>query len=547
VVNCSNQLAGDPDFGQRKYCRISYHCNGGTSQEVRIEEGERRNLSCRSDANATPRTDTDRQQGYPAHAAATSEAPEHSVAAVKPEPPTTPPSAYSSDTGPSMKPGLWQVDRGDALAANKPASPDIAINLCVTPEMIAHGQTPFRDRIGQASCSPIVTTRRGESTVYESRCRVNGMDSSLVVESSIDGNSIITSLDATPPAGDARSAPAVHSRTRMSYLGPDCRVNYPAPKEDVPSRRLRYEATFSADGKRYQLHTDYECRFESHTGPEGGYQVRSWTLNGTDRLIRMVDTLPDGEPLTVLPKNLYLRLWSEDIGPCPMNVTSVRSQIVAALGPEPATLERFDPEHVEFMRHHVALLDSRIVPLPAQTAAVTPVPGGASARPDSPEKSYYSINAIVVPLSSVAARAGLKEFVLQKHIPWLSRGQSYAFQQWTDDDVHFARDYMSIFTTEDDSHGKLDVITPGLVVCGATRDGNDWKVQRDKPQRASQWIPIPAKAAADELRLDVPGMTKVWVNYEGARIEVALFGYYRLVYDPERDELIQLDVDKLSF
>jgi uncharacterized membrane protein len=46
VVNCGNQLAGDPDFGQRKYCKILYQCADRTTQELRIEEGERATLRC---------------------------------------------------------------------------------------------------------------------------------------------------------------------------------------------------------------------------------------------------------------------------------------------------------------------------------------------------------------------------------------------------------------------------------------------------------------------------------------------------------------------
>jgi len=51
-VACGNQLAGDPDFGQGKYCSISYRCGGGPGQELRIREGERFVLSCRAGAGA---------------------------------------------------------------------------------------------------------------------------------------------------------------------------------------------------------------------------------------------------------------------------------------------------------------------------------------------------------------------------------------------------------------------------------------------------------------------------------------------------------------
>jgi formylglycine-generating enzyme len=53
AVRCSNQLAGDPDFGQRKYCRVSYRCSGGTAQELRIQEGESLTLHCPSGVATT--------------------------------------------------------------------------------------------------------------------------------------------------------------------------------------------------------------------------------------------------------------------------------------------------------------------------------------------------------------------------------------------------------------------------------------------------------------------------------------------------------------
>jgi hypothetical protein len=47
-VHCGNQLAGDPDFGQRKYCTITYRCGRAAPQELRILEGESTTLSCGS-------------------------------------------------------------------------------------------------------------------------------------------------------------------------------------------------------------------------------------------------------------------------------------------------------------------------------------------------------------------------------------------------------------------------------------------------------------------------------------------------------------------
>jgi hypothetical protein len=51
-LKCGNQLAGDPDFGQRKYCSVSYRC-GGNVQETQMQEGESRALTCSALPSAT--------------------------------------------------------------------------------------------------------------------------------------------------------------------------------------------------------------------------------------------------------------------------------------------------------------------------------------------------------------------------------------------------------------------------------------------------------------------------------------------------------------
>ena len=43
---CGNQLAGDPDFGQVKYCQIAFQCSARPAQEVRVPEGRTVTLAC---------------------------------------------------------------------------------------------------------------------------------------------------------------------------------------------------------------------------------------------------------------------------------------------------------------------------------------------------------------------------------------------------------------------------------------------------------------------------------------------------------------------
>ena len=45
-VACGNQLAGDPDFGHVKYCRIAFQCDGHATQNVSVAEGRSVTLAC---------------------------------------------------------------------------------------------------------------------------------------------------------------------------------------------------------------------------------------------------------------------------------------------------------------------------------------------------------------------------------------------------------------------------------------------------------------------------------------------------------------------
>src|SRR5579872_7222047 len=59
LLHCGNQLAGDPDFGQTKYCKVSYHCAEGTLREAQTQEGGSISLSCSTQTEALPQTHLD--------------------------------------------------------------------------------------------------------------------------------------------------------------------------------------------------------------------------------------------------------------------------------------------------------------------------------------------------------------------------------------------------------------------------------------------------------------------------------------------------------
>ncbi len=45
-------------------------------------------------------------------------------------------------------------------------------------------------------------------------------------------------------------------------------------------------------------------------------------------------------------------------------------------------------------------------------------------------------------------------------------------------------------------------------------------------------------------RADPQAISKTWIVYDGACIEIPLFSYYRVLYDPKRDEYVQFSVER---
>jgi hypothetical protein len=182
-----------------------------------------------------------------------------------------------------------------------------------------------------------------------------------------------------------------------------------------------------------------------------------------------------------------------------------------------------------------------------KTDSVPPETRGSTPPPYAEDRSqYYTVEMISVPAASVSSQKGLKEFTEQKRIPWLPKRQSYRFTAWNDDDVTFARNYTGIFTTEDDRRGGPGQDVDGLKSYYAAPANNEWLIDREHRELASQWLLMPEKRDADTRvpQPDPAAMTKTWIVYDGARIEIPLFSYYRVLYDPERDEYVQFSINR---
>jgi hypothetical protein len=65
---------------------------------------------------------------------------------------------------------------------------------------------------------------------------------------------------------------------------------------------------------------------------------------------------------------------------------------------------------------------------------------------------------------------------------------------------------------------------------------------------ASEWLLMPARQTTDQIAPppNPETMTKTWIVYDGARIEIAQFNFYRVLYDPIRDEYAYFWINRVD-
>jgi ankyrin repeat protein len=455
-------------------------------------------------------------------------------------PDVSPKAAQDSTSTPasSMKPGLYQVKINAQSLDGQDSPPPAALRMCFNQAMI-NSAYPVA---GQSeNCSRLKIQRIGNKTMTEFNCAKDGTTSVGRSEEITTGatTNAITDLTTT----DAQGKHKLHMDVAMTFLGTDCNANYPAPHSPVQIRHLRFEVSLLADGRTYHLSHPYQCRFEADEA--AAFTEWQWRFAGTAADLGVPEKLPDGSRFKVLPTHLNWRPWDKNAGACPDSSRAIDSEIWVA---GKTSVERFDRSHSRSEHHQVRLLESKLV-LDRTDYDSQPEIHPVAPRPyveDRPQ--YFTVGMTAVPAASVTDAKGLQEFTQNKQIPWLTKDGVYPFTAWGNDDVAFARAYTGIFTTEDDLRGGPGTVPKGIRVYEAAPAGNDWRIDRSATDVASQWLPMPSPAHGDS-RVPPPqpaSMTKAWILYGEARIEIAIFGYYRVLYDPVRDEYLDFWIDHVD-
>jgi Protein of unknown function (DUF3617) len=450
---------------------------------------------------------------------------------------TTPPAKEnvpSSDPN-RMKPGLYQVQTNAGNVIPESNTGPTYMRMCFTQAMI-DASNPVPPKSGE--CDRYQVIRHDNTTHIDFRCSKNGTEETGSSDETINGNSRHSVIDVT-----TAGANSIHLVTDLIFLGPDCNAAYAAPPVPISVRHYRYEGSFKAGARDFHLNVEYQCRLEGD--PTAAFTQLEWRLNGGMNRLKLVGKLPDGSAFKIQPLHLDWRMWDKNAGPCAASTKTVDSEIWLISPGNPPRIERFDPSHGFSNDRQLTNIESRLVL--DKTDSIPPGTPALKAPPyveDRPQ--YYTVEMISVPAGNISDQKGLKEFTEQKHVPWLGEGQAYPFTAWSDDDVAFARHYTAIFTTLEDRRGGPGKDIEGTNTYYARPANTEWHIDREHRDHASQWQLMPDRNDADKhmLRPDTAAMTKTWVVYEGARIEVPLFSFYRVLYDPKRDEYVQFSINR---
>jgi hypothetical protein len=439
-----------------------------------------------------------------------------------------------------MKPGLYQVQTniGTLVPTEKNIGPTF-MRMCFTQAMI-DAANPIRQ---SGQCDRYKVIRNGNKTHIDFSCTNNGTPATGRSDETVNGNSRHSVIDIS--TSDKEAAHTIHLETEMIFLGSDCNTAYADPPAPISVRHYRYESSIKGDGRTFHLNAEYQCRLVG--APTAAFNQLEWQLQGGLNRLKLAGELPDGSPFKVQPLHLDWRIWDKNAGTCPDSTKTIDSEIwITVTGSQPR-MERFDRNNSSSEHHQVQLIGSKLVL--DKTDSVPPGEPGLKPPPYVPDPpQYYTVEMISVPAASVADQKGLKEFNDQKRIPWMTNDGIYPFTAWSDNDVTFARNYTTIFATEDDRRGGPGKDAAGLKTYNAFPENNEWLIDREHRDLASQWLLMPDKKDADKHvpRPNPEAMTKTWIVYDGARIEIPLFSFYRVLYDSARDEYLLFSINRVD-
>lgn len=299
----------------------------------------------------------------------------------------------------------------------------------------------------------------------------------------------------------------------------------------VAMRNLSYEGKFEVNGEQYEFNVPYGCHYEdvSWISSRGA----SWHNRAGSGLVKVIGKLSDGSRFEVLP----VRPWSGYGETCADQPEAATARLF--IEQPTGRVESFDNPSSRPVTHKVTALESRFVFKGAAIAAYEPQENWATnKRREAPATvRYYTVWVTEYGKDNWEdrRRSGIRDFIDARKIPWLNSGTVYPFSRWSDDDVKFAREY----------RGALRWPASQVSLIPSADANEIWSAA--KSAGTIQWVrePVPVN---DEEKRRAATMDKFkrWIEYRGSRIEIPLKDYYRLLYDKERDRILQFRVEHVD-
>jgi hypothetical protein len=297
----------------------------------------------------------------------------------------------------------------------------------------------------------------------------------------------------------------------------------------VPEMVRNYEGQFDLNGESYDFKYEYLCYYERPSWIFAGGAF--WHRRNGE--LKIISSLSNGAKYQIQP----IFSWSSDDIPCVKKDGPVESRLFIELSNgRVASFDKADDAYATFT---LSALSSRISPVQTTFAKYQPPEKKGYPQTKKQSTSYYSvwISEFASNNWSDLRGHGIREYIANGKIPRLKRNKEYPFFEWSDTDVAFAREHFGSLRWP-------QLVRPLLPDASAHET---WKVSNDK---AAIWVKERISVDDSEkwgsATLKEPEKFNRWTEYRGARIEVPLRSYYRLLYDEERNLLIKIYAQRVE-
>jgi len=310
------------------------------------------------------------------------------------------------------------------------------------------------------------------------------------------------------------------SSTRLSYLIAASTLVLAGCLQSpiVRERVYTYHVVFSVDDKNHQLSTSWSCYLENVDWVNLATDAR-WHPRGPEakNVFKIVGTSEDGTRFEAVPADGSFGYSSS---PCPDSSEDLDSVIFVSPPGSAPEVAGFDRQHIQGSHYQIRILESKLALSKTGVAGFTEWP-----TPETPaQRYYYSVTITKIPQSIWARDDRVSGMIEAKQIDWINGAKPLPWNAATDGTGAFYSSYVVGIER-----------TPGYVAPKA-----QYLVPRD-----DSWTETENHTAATTWREGTGHYLKLWVDYDGTRIEIQGTDL-RFVFDPGHKELVELRTEHVG-